>query len=298
MKDQAEVLRHWRRMRTAANKENRVGTKARVIVVSSGKGGVGKTTVSTNIGILLAQRGLRVGILDADLGLANVDIMLGLSSPYNLAHVVFGEKSLPEIELEGPAGLRIYPGGSGLEEMANLDRHQLERVLEGLSVLDERLDLLLIDTGAGISHGVTSFLWSASEVLLVTTPEPPAVTDAYAVIKSVSLHNKQAHIHLVVNMVRSEQEAGGVFRNLHLTAERFLEEMCAFSFLGYVPTEPRTRQAVIEQQPLALAQPGSRFTRSLAKMAEDLHGSTAPATHGVAGLFERLWRRIRATGGR
>ncbi len=298
IRDQAEVLRRWLQMRPAAARSKHSGDKARVIVVSSGKGGVGKTTVVTNIGILLAQRGLRVGILDADLGLANVDLMLGLSSRYNLSHVVFGEKSLTEIELEGPGGLRIYPGGAGLEEMANLDRTQLEHFLEGLSILDQRLDLLLIDTGAGISHSVTSFLWSAPEVLLVTTPEPPAVTDAYAVLKSVSHHNGRAHVHLVVNMVRSEQEADGVFRNLYLTAQRFLNTVCSFHLLGSVPMEPRTRRAVIEQQPLALAQPSSRFTRSLAKMAAELHGIETPENHGVASLFDRLWRRIRAAGAR
>lgn len=300
IRDQAEVLRRWRQMRLTAAQRQRSDAKARVIVVSSGKGGVGKTTVATNIGILLAQRGLRVGILDADLGLANVDLMLGLSSRYNLSHVVFGEKTLTEIEVEGPAGLRIYPGGSGLEEMANLNRDQLEHFLEGLSDLDQRLDLLLIDTGAGISHSVTSFLWSAPEVLLVTTPEPPAITDAYAVLKSVSHYNSRAHVHLVVNMVRSQQEAEGVFRNLHLTAQRFLKSMCTFHLLGCVPLEPRTRRAVVEQQPLALAHPSSRFTRSLAKMAADLHGTEVPEQehYGVAGLFDRLWRRIRAGGER
>lgn len=297
MRDQAEVLRRWRGMR--ANPAGRNGNstrpnrKARVIAVSSGKGGVGKTTVATNLGILLAQRGVRVGILDADLGLANVDLLLGLSSRYNLAHVLFGEKDLSEIELEGPAGLRVYPGGSGLTEMANLDREQLERFLAGLSILDERLDLLLIDTGAGVAHGVTSFLWAADEVLLVTTPEPPAVTDAYAVIKSMSHHNPDTHLHLVVNMVTSPREAEGVYRNLNLTAQRFLRKPCPFELLGHVPADSRTRRAVIQQQPLALAHPGARFTRALETMATELHSVGTPGGQGVAGLFDRLLRRIR-----
>lgn len=287
--DQAEGLRHLaRKPRVGASGRTPLQRRgARVIAVTSGKGGVGKSNVAVNLGILLAQSGYRVGILDADMGLANVDLLLGLTAQYHLSHVLAGEKELFEIGLSGPEGLVIYPGGPGLTELANLSRWRLEHLVKRLTELDQRLDLLLIDTGAGIGHSVTAFVRAAEEILLVTTPEPTAIRDAYAVAKAVTLDGTPARIHLIVNKA-SPREADSVSRNLNMMAGRFLEMPQRFEFLGHVPLDERVVRSVIEQTPFILQYPNTPASRALRAIIQRIDATPPASPGGIVALFRRL----------
>lgn len=174
--------------------------RARVIAVTSGKGGVGKTNFSSNLSLVMARSGLRVIAVDADLGLANLHVVLGVMPRYHLEHVIRGERTLQETLHTAPGGLQIIAGGSGITELANLDVPRRDAFITGLSELDTLADVILLDTGAGLSHNVLAFLCAVEEVIIVTTPEPTAITDAYATIKVVSQQNPAARLMLVVNM--------------------------------------------------------------------------------------------------
>jgi MinD-like ATPase involved in chromosome partitioning or flagellar assembly len=186
VRDQATGLRALAARRRAFDPGRRLGETTRVVAVTSGKGGVGKTSVAVNLGVALARRGKRVIVLDCDLGTANVDVMLGLHPRYSLQHVLSRQRRLDEVAVTGPSGLRIIPGGSGLPELANLTDERREELLAIFAQLDGHADILLLDTGAGISANVLRFVVAAGEAIVVTTPEPPAVTDAYALIKVAS----------------------------------------------------------------------------------------------------------------
>lgn len=261
--------------------------RSRVIAVTSGKGGVGKTNLAVNLGIALAQRGLKTGILDADLGLANVDIVLGMSPPLNLGHVLDGEKSLAEVMVVGPEGLRLIAGGSGVYELANLSQWRLERFIRTMQELDMSLDVLFVDTGAGISHNVLAFLLAACELLVVTTTEPTAIADAYGVIKVTSAKNPSARIHLVVNMAPGEDEAEAASRSLASVVRRFLT--LEIDYLGYVPRDIAVNRAVQDQIPFVLAYPGSRAAQNVQRIASRLSRvEEAVPRGGLAALFSRM----------
>jgi len=182
MRDQAERLREL-----VNSKNHRANSrKARIIAVTSGKGGVGKTNLSVNLSICLSKLGQKVTLIDTDLGLANIDLMLGMIPKYHLGHFFSGERDLADVVMEGPAGVRIIAGGSGLQELANIDSWQLDNCIERLFTLDEDNDFIILDTGAGISSKVIRFLLAAEEIIVVTIPEPTSIADAYGVIKILS----------------------------------------------------------------------------------------------------------------
>jgi len=237
----------------------------RVITVTSGKGGVGKSNFSVNLALALATLKQRVIILDADLGLANIDVILGISPPYNLAHVIAGEKTIPEIICEGPHGLKIIPGGSGMHELANLKDWQLENFLTKLSHLEGMADYLLIDTGAGLSKAVLSFALAADEVIVVTTTEPTAITDAYGLIKTIRQQRYHGKVKVVVNRVSSASDAGVVFNKLKIAISRFLKYQ--IEYLGAIREDPKVSQAVKEQQPFLLSYPLTPATQDIFAMA-------------------------------
>lgn len=291
--DQAARLRSWvRDPGTNRPRRSAAEAAARVIVVTSGKGGVGKSNVAVNLGIYLAQSGMRVGILDADMGLANVDLLLGLTPRYHLSHVLSGEKRLTDIGMEGPSGLVVYPGGPGLAELANLSQWRLERFVTRIAELDRQLDLLLIDTGAGIGHTVTAFVRSVKEILLVTTPEPTAIRDAYAIAKTGVAGNSDVRIHLVVNMA-TLREAEGVCAKLNMMATRFLVPPLQMELLGHIPLDERVVRSVIEQTPFILAYPGTKASRALTQIAARLYGGKPAPKQGIAALFRRFAIRTR-----
>src|SRR5579871_150756 len=183
------------------------GKAVRIVAVTSGKGGVGKTNFSTNLSVLLASDDRRVIVVDADLGLANLHVVCGVTPKYHLEHVMRGEHSLREILWPGPNGLQMIAGASGLAELANLDDNRRAAFIDDLHELDQLADVIVIDTGAGLSHNVMAFLCAVEEVIIVTTPEPTAITDAYATIKVLSQENPDARLQLVVNMAHSSAEA-------------------------------------------------------------------------------------------
>lgn len=266
-------------------------TQARVVAVTSGKGGVGKTNFCSNLALTLAARGQRVIIVDADLGLANVHVVLGVAPRFHLEHVMRGEKTLQEVLYTGPSGVGIIGGGSGLADMANLDEARRSRFIASLSELDSMADVILLDTGAGLSHNVLSFLCAVDEVIVITTPEPTAITDAYATIKVLSQENPGAQQRLVVNMAQSEAEAQAVAQRLQSITRRFLGR--DLDWLGYLPHDMTVSRAVRAQQPFSLLAPDAPVTRAIVRLAARLgYEQPRPATQaaGVSGLLTRMQR--------
>ncbi len=262
----------------------------RIVAVTSGKGGVGKTNFVVNLAVALADAGMRVTILDADLGLANVDVLLGMSVRHSLHHVINGTLSLVDIVLPGPRGIEVIPGASGLRDIADMKESARHRLIESLSDAVRDRDLLLIDTAAGVSRNVLDFVLAAQEVILLTVPEPTAMTDAYAMIKLISRSNPDAAVRVVVNQTPSRQEAESVVEQLNLLSRRFL----SFSVdpLGYVPHDQSVVKAVRRRQPFVLAYPHSPASAAIASIAADLRGLPTPRGYepGVALFIRRLLR--------
>ncbi len=218
----------------------------KVIAVASGKGGVGKTNITVNLGVALAQQGKEVLLLDADLGLANIDVMLGVHPQYNLLHVIDGSKTLQEIIVEGPAGLKIIPAASGIQKMVELSPAEHAGMIQAFSELDQHLDILLIDSAAGIADSVISFTRAAQEVIVVVCDEPASITDAYALIKLLNRDYKLDRFHIIANMTRSVQEGRELFNKIAMVCERFLDVQ--LDFMGIVPFDEDLRHAVKKQR--------------------------------------------------
>lgn len=202
MRDQAEKLRQMARSPNPPGQVmKKPNTEARIIAVTSGKGGVGKTNLSVNLALAFAELGQKVLVIDADLGLANIEFLLGYSPAKNLLNLLEDDCNVSDIVVEGPRGVRFVSGGSGIYQLANITEPQLQKIISRFSVLDDWADIILIDTGAGIHRNVMSFVLAADEVVIITTPEPTAIADAYAMIKTYSTNYGQAPLHLVVNRV-------------------------------------------------------------------------------------------------
>ncbi|MCC6681718.1 MAG: MinD/ParA family protein [Phycisphaeraceae bacterium] len=260
------------------------GATARTIAVTSGKGGVGKTTLSVNLAVQLSSMHRRVVLLDADLGTANADVLCNLSPASTLAHVVAGRKRLEEVLIDAPGGFRLVPGASGLAQMAALSEFERSRLLAQLHQLETRADVILIDTGAGVSPNVLGFLVAADEVLVVTTPEPTAVTDAYAVIKTLYRQKPGASVLLLVNMVRDEVEARQVFGRLSAVCRKFLQ--MSLRYAGHLPSDPRVQMSIRRRQPFALDASATAARAGLSRLAHrlDRHATSARSE----GLFRRM----------
>jgi flagellar biosynthesis protein FlhG len=227
----------------------------RTLAVASGKGGVGKSNLAANLAVALGQRGARVVLLDADLAQANLDLLLGVHPRFDVQHVLSGEKALGEIVVDGPCGVKLIPAASGVPDLAELDDYRRECLLRGLSTLDLEMDLILIDIASGVSRQVTSFCLAADEVLIVTTPEMPAFSDAYGFIKLLKQHGLVRPPHLMVNMADTPEEAEETTHRIRLVARRFLQrELDAW---GYVPFDPLIARAVRLQEPVVTAFPNS-----------------------------------------
>jgi flagellar biosynthesis protein FlhG len=266
----------------------------RVIAVTSGKGGVGKSNLVINMSIALASGGTRVLIVDADLGLGNIDLLLGITARYTLEHVATGEVSLQDIQVTGPGGIRIIPGGSGAQCLLRASEEERIALMESLETLQYQTDFIIIDTGAGLSPNVLAFLTSVQEIIVVTTPEPTAVADAYATVKMIAYENPGASIMLVVNMAKDRKNAGDIAENISIVAKKFLA--IDTSFLGFVPRDPMVVKAVTSQQPFLLAYPYSNASKAIIRVAEKLAGCDQQAssdTRGLAGLFARIFHRAK-----
>ncbi|RCK75262.1 MAG: Flagellar synthesis regulator FleN [Candidatus Ozemobacter sibiricus] len=276
--------------RLEARRPRQPGAKiAHTITVSSGKGGVGKTNIVANLAIALGQANRRVIILDADLGLANIDVVFGIRPKRNLTDVINGTHSLDEILIPGPCGIQIIAGGSGISELAHLSPEQARRLFDQLRFLEDKADYLLIDTGAGINQNVIRFCLAADRIIVVTTPEPTALADAYGIIKVISQSRPTSHVSVLVNRAESEAEATFIQERLETVARDFLK--FPVHRLGYLPNDPNMYLAVRQQTPLLLFSPMSpAATRLRAIVSEAFHEAvtvTAPKS-GIEGFLERL----------
>lgn len=270
--DQAHGLRAMAQLRPSRQAHS--GHRTRVIAVSSGKGGVGKTSVAVNLALLLVRARRRVVLLDGDLGLANVDVLLGLTPRFTLHHVVTGVKSLEEIMLNGPWGLQVVPGGLGLQELADLSEEHRQALLRAMADVDGVADILLIDTSAGIGPNVLHLIGAAGEVLVVTTPEPTGLADAYALMKCAIQEYQGLTIYLLVNQAGTRQEAEEAADRLRKVVARFLDVQV--HYLGYLPRDPSVAQAVFRRTPLVLAYPDSPAAIHLAEIGRRLWSASQP----------------------
>jgi flagellar biosynthesis protein FlhG len=255
-------------MTAEAARSDRTGRTAATIAVTSGKGGVGKTSVVVNLAVALARLHNRVGILDADFGLGNVDVLLGLAPESHLGHLLTGEKAIEDIIVRGPNGVQIVPASSGLRELTALTEHQWMRLAEGLQRVCRQLDFLLIDTAAGVSDNVVELVLSAQRALVVTSLDPSAMVDAYAMVKVLTTSDPAKEIGILVNGARDGDEAELVFRQLELAASRFLQR--GLRYFGFVPFDPAVREAVLAQRSIVDHRPQSPASRCFRALASKI----------------------------
>ncbi len=249
-------------------RRNKSEKLVKTIAIASGKGGVGKTNIITNLGIALKKMGKEVLIFDADLGLSNIDVLLSLAPKYNIEHLIKGEKSLKEIIIEGPNGIKIIPAGNGVQELTNLNEFDRLKVLEQFDECTEKVDIMLIDTSAGISENVTFFCTAVQENIIVVTPEPTSITDAYALIKI--LHNKyrEKDFNLVVNLAKNEDEAKEVYKRLSMVTEKFLQ--VDLHYLGFVRYDENVKKAVKMQDAFVNVFPNTNASKDIFDIANKI----------------------------
>lgn len=263
--DQAE---HLRSVIKASNVRQTENTK--VITITSGKGGVGKSNLAVNLAVCLSKMGKRVIILDADFGLANVEVMFGTVPNCNLSDLIFGGKSIRDIITEGPNGIGFISGGSGIVTLNNLNKDQIAFLIHSLSLLNDLCDVLIIDTGAGVTDQVMEFVLASPEVLLVSTPEPSSLTDSYSLMKALYKNPKHleggTNVHLVANKVTSEAEGRAVYEKMSSVVEKFLGGN--LDYLGYIPYDMSLEKAVRNQKVVSMEYPLSKAARSFEDLAE------------------------------
>lgn len=241
----------------------------RVISVTSGKGGVGKTSVVANLAQALGRMGQRVLVLDADLGLANLDVMLGLNPRYTIDHLLRGEKRMEEILIRGPGGFQLLPAASGIPELTDLDNSQRLLLLDELDALKDSFDVLLIDTGAGISSNVMYFNYAATEKIVLVTNEPTSLTDAYALIKVLTSRYQQKRFKVLINAARNAEEANRIYRHLSLVVDQFLGSP-SLDYLGWIPFDRQMPAAVRKQKTVIDQFPDAQASRQILNLAKTL----------------------------
>ena len=284
--DQAEQLRILK-----ASEQAR--PLARVITVTSGKGGVGKSNTSINLAIQFRKMGSRVIILDADFGLANIEIMFGTVPKHNLYDLIYQGKSIREIITWGPMEVGLISGGSGIAGMANLKREYLKYIIQNLVQLDAIADIIIVDTGAGISDAVLEFLVASGEILLVTTPEPTSITDSYSLLKALYRHprfdEEASKVKMIANRVHREEEGQVLYHKLNAVVERYLR--IPMIYLGSIPEDPQLARAVMQQVPVSLENPGAKSTAAYERIANRLMGreeTERQPRRGMAAFFSYI----------
>jgi flagellar biosynthesis protein FlhG len=275
--DQAEQLRSMMKARS----------RATVIAITSGKGGVGKSNIAVNLAVKFAGAGKEVILLDADLGLANADVLCNLDLPFNLSHVIARKKEVREVMYKAPGGFRLIGGASGLARMADLTEFDRQRLISALGELEQSADIILIDTGAGISPNVLSFTRAADDVLVVTTPEPTAITDAYAVVKVISKDGQTRRVSLLVNQAQSPSEGKVVYERIAAVAKKFLN--VSLLDAGHVLADDDVRSAVRKRVPFVIGAPRSQAAHCVAQLAMRLAEGVAITVEG-GGFFNRMSR--------
>ncbi|MDR2604981.1 MAG: MinD/ParA family protein [Desulfovibrio sp.] len=260
-----------------------------VISVTSGKGGVGKTNISVNLACRMAADGKRTVLLDADLGLANVDVLLGLTPVNNLFHLFHEGVALSDVLMDTPYGFKILPASSGVSEMLALSPGQKLTLLEALDELEEAVDYLIVDTGAGINDNVMYFNMAAQERLVILTPEPTSLTDAYALIKVMQQNHDVNDFRVLVNMAADEKSAQDAFRRLYRACDHFLSGV-GLDYAGMIPRDPGVRKAVINQTPFCVSDPDGPASRAVANTAKTIQTWNVP--HALDGNIKFFWKRL------
>ncbi len=285
--DQASNLRHQ------VNSHSTKTKTTKVIAITSGKGGVGKSNFTLNFALALSSKGVKTAILDADIGLANIDVLLGIASKYSLLDLIHSQKNIWDIMETGPLGLNIIAGGSALENMLDLKKQDVQYLLEQLLLLNEYFDTLLIDTGAGINDESLTFILSADEVFLVTTPEPTSITDAYSMIKILLSKKKDIKINLVINRVSNEQEAVNTANRLKMVTERFLDYN--IQLLGYIYDDDAVKKAVKKQKPFYISFPSSKASHNIEQLVDAYtkQKNDGSSSYGVRSFLSKMTHLLR-----
>jgi flagellar biosynthesis protein FlhG len=291
--DQADGLRE---KREGLGKRNGFGSEllspsqppVRVITVSSGKGGVGKSNIVVNLAFAFDLIGKRVLIMDADLGLANIDVLMGLSPKENISHVLAGKKRLKDVLVSGPGKIRIMPAGSGVQELTRLSDEQKLLFLEMLDEFESQIDILLVDTGAGISDTVLYFNLAAQERIVVVTPEPTSLTDAYALIKVLYSKHGARHFKILSNVVPDEKTGKAIFAQISKVADHFLDGI-SLDYLGCIPNDGHVPRSVIQQRPLMEIFPQAPASKAFGVLAERICKSPPNKNNGTVQFF---WKRL------
>lgn len=288
MMDQAQKLRD---IVQESSPESVNKHDARIITVSSGKGGVGKTNFTVNMAIALAKLKRRVTIIDADLGLANVDVLFGIVPKYNLSHVVKGEIPVQDCIFKGPYDINIISGGSGIMDLIDLDQNQLEKLIHSLLYFNDVSDYILIDTGAGLSKSVLSFVDAASDVIVVITPDPTSITDAYALIKNI-VKEDDKKIKLIINRVDSNEEGDEVFNKLEQAVSKFLNK--ELENMGYIFEDVNLKKAVRKQMPVIEAYPRAISSKGIENIAYNLENNSkyVKSAHSFKTFINKLINKI------
>ena len=302
MKDQADNLRKAIEKLGAARINDSAGEPLtrrgtgppRVVAVTSGKGGVGKTSVSANLALALCEMQYKTLIIDADIGLANVEVLYGIMPGFNLSDALSHNKSLREIICAGPRGVSVISGGSGVEELARVDGIQMASFISDLSELDDEYDIIIIDTGAGISDTVLSMAVAADEAIIVTTPEPTSLTDAYALIKAISARERDKIIRIIINRADTEAEAGEIMSKLAQVADKFLD--LKLHKLGYILNDPLVVRSIKLQTPFFISSPYSQTSNRIREIALRLMDGVEYAhigkSLGLSGFLDRVAKLI------
>lgn len=286
--DQAQQLRN---IIKTSNEQSR--PLARVITVTSGKGGVGKSNVSINLAIQLRKLGQRVIILDADFGLANIEIMFGTVPKHNLCDLIYQGKDITDIITWGPGEVGFISGGSGITGMSNLSREYLTYIIQNLAKLDSIADVIIIDTGAGISDAVLEFLVASGEIILVTTPEPTSITDSYSLLKALNRHPRfskdMTRIKIIANRLEKPEDGKILYQKLNTVVARYLK--IPMEFLGMIPYDVQLSQAVMQQKPVSLENPNSKSAKAFEQITNILmYGEDAARIkkRGMAAFFSHI----------
>jgi flagellar biosynthesis protein FlhG len=281
MLDQAEKLRAMMQSDVAE------GYKPKIITVTSGKGGVGKSNVVVNLAITLQKLGKKVLIFDADIGMGNDDVLMGFLPKYNVFDVIFNNKTIEEVIITGPHGVKLLPGGSGINRIEELTDIQRERFLNRLSSLSD-LDYIIMDTGAGISRSVLGFIACCEELIILTTPEPTSLTDAYSLLKAVNHFKIKENAKVIINRAMDKKEAEVTFGKFSNAVGTFLK--MNLEYLGYVSEDRKLVQAVRMQQPFVMAFPGCEASQDINVLANNIVGSISSGSGiGIQGLFKKIF---------
>ncbi|WP_051688351.1 MinD/ParA family protein [Desulfofalx alkaliphila] len=271
---------------------NLIHRHSRVIAITSGKGGVGKTNITVNLAMALSSAGFKVVIFDADLGLSNAEVLLGLNPRHTVYDFLYYDVPLEQVLTDAPNNVKIISGGCGLLELANLSSEAIKHLQRSLTGFDLDADFVLVDTGAGINKSVLAFLAAAQDVLVVVTPEPTSITDAYGLIKVLYRYKVHREINLLINKAVNEQEADSTFRKLQLTAQRFLPEL-NLQYIGWLPNDDTVVKAVKDQRPFVLYYPDSKPSNAVKAVADRLAGTKEnlhKKSGGISSFFGRLTR--------